>query len=213
MSDQPQPTRQSHVLEDPSAKAVARVYAVSFLDAAQTTGESNPLEELTSFHDDVLNKNPRFEQMLTSVAMRPEEKVALIDRTIASQASPLLTNFLKVLATRGRLDILPLILDEAWLEFEKRGGKRRVQVKSAAPLSEEQLGQIKDRLQSVLSSEPILIPSVDEGLIGGLVIQVGDTVYDGSVRTRLKNLRHRLREGYLNEIQSGRDRFSYSEGN
>jgi F-type H+-transporting ATPase subunit delta len=72
---------------------------------------------------------------------------------------------------------------------------------------------IKSRLQSALAAEPIVIPSVDERLIGGLVIQVGDTVYDGSLRTRLKNLRQRLREGYLNEIQSRRDRFSHSEGN
>ena len=53
---------------------------------------------------------------------------------------------------------------------------------------------------------------VDESLIGGLVIQVGDTVYDSSLRTRIKTLAGRLTERTLNEIQSGRDRFSHPEG-
>jgi F-type H+-transporting ATPase subunit delta len=42
---------------------------------------------------------------------------------------------------------------------------------------------------------------------------VGDTVHDGSLRTRIQNLSHRLKEKYVHEIQSGRDRFSHSEGN
>ncbi|MCA9036130.1 MAG: F0F1 ATP synthase subunit delta, partial [Planctomycetaceae bacterium] len=48
---------------------------------------------------------------------------------------------------------------------------------------------------------------------GGLIIQVGDTVYDSSLRSRLQQLRGRLVEKALNEIQSGRDRFSHTEGN
>ena len=212
MAEAPQ-TRPSHVLEDPSAQAVARVYSSAFLDAAKAAGVENPLEELTSFHDDVLQANPQYATLLTSEMIGRDDKLALLDRTLAPYASPFLLNFLKVLAQHDRLEILPLVLKEAWLEQERRAGQRRVQIKSAVPLSEEQLDSIKNRLQTVLASEPILIPSVDEKLIGGLVIQVGDTVYDGSLQTRLKNLRQRLREGYLNEIQSGRNRFSHSEGN
>lgn len=213
MSEQSVQTRSSHVLEDPSAKTVALTYAVAFLDAAQTVGETNPLEELTSLHDDVLRANPDFARLLTTGVLSQDEQQRLIERTIEPAASKLLTNFLKVLSRHGRLELLPLILDQAWLEHERRCGKRRVQVASARPLPEGQLAQIQSRLQSVLAAEPILLPTVDPELIGGLVIQVGDTVYDGSVRTRLKNLRHRLKEGYLNEIQSGRDRFSHSQGN
>ncbi|WP_437203553.1 ATP synthase F1 subunit delta [Planctomicrobium sp. SH664] len=206
-------TRPSHVLEDPSAQAVARVYAIAYLDAAKSAAVEHPLEELTSFHDDVLERNPQFAQLLTSEMIGRDDKVGLIERAIQPSATPFLANFLKVLGRHERLDLLPLILSEAWQEHERRAGQKRVQIKSAVPLSEEQLASIKSRLHSVLGSEPILLPSVNEELIGGLVIQVGDTVYDGSLSTRLKNLRQRLREGYLNEIQSGRDRFSYPEGN
>lgn len=213
MTDTPTPTRPSHVLEDPSAKAVARVYAVAFLDAAGEAKLTESLEEFTSFHEEVLLKNPEFEQLLMSEMTSSDEKIGLIQRVAEPRASQAFTNFLLVLARHGRLELLPLILAEGRSEYENRTGKSRVQVKSAVPLSDEQLGRIKNRLQDALSSEPILMPSVDQKLLGGLVIQVGDTVYDGSLRTRLRDLQQRLRERYLNEIQSGRDRFSSPEGN
>jgi F-type H+-transporting ATPase subunit delta len=213
MADAELQTRVTHVLEDPSAKAVARVYALAYLDAARAAGEPAPLEELTSFQDDVLAKNPRFAELLASELVSEEHKQTLLAKTVHGVASPFFANFLKVLARHQRLSLFPLILSEAWLEQERRANQKRVQVKSAVPLSAQQLDSIKQRLQAALGSEPILQPAVDEKLIGGLVIQVGDTIYDGSLRTRLKNLRQRLREGYLHEIQSGRDRFSHSEGN
>ena len=203
----------SHVLADPSAKAVARVYAQAYLDAAKSAGESNPLEDLTSFHDDILKPNPEFARLLTSEVTSRDDKVGLIDRVVQPRASQFFTNFLRVLARHERLDLLPLILAEAWTEQERREGKRRVQLISPQPLSDEQLGQIRDRLKAALPYEPVLLTETDESLIGGLVIRVGDTIFDGSLRAWLKDLRLRLRERYLHEIQSGRDRFSSPEGN
>jgi F-type H+-transporting ATPase subunit delta len=203
----------SHVLADPSAKAVAHVYAQAFLDAAQASGVGEGLESLTSFYDDVLQPNPQFAQLLTSEATSRDEKVGLIDRVVAPRASQFFTNFLRVLARHARLDLLPLIVAEAWQEQERREGKRRVEITSPQPLSELQLGQIRDRLKAALPYDPVLVPSTDESLLGGLVIRVGDTIFDGSLKARLQDLSHRLRERYLHEIQSGRDRFSSPEGN
>lgn len=205
-------TRPTHALEDPSAQAVARVYALAYLDAAANVGEANPLEELESFRD-VLNQQPQFADLLTSELTSQDEKVGLIERVVQPRASEFFTNFLKVLAHHERLDLLPIIVRLCSAEQESRNGQRRVTVRSASVLSEDQLRRIKDRLQTVLSVEPILSPEVDAELIGGLVVQVGDTIYDGSLRTRLQNLKLKLRERYLHEIQSGRDRFRHSEGN
>lgn len=210
MADQPK-TRPDHVLEDPSAKAVAQMYALAYLNAAGAAPDA--LDEFTSFIDDVLQQYPEFSQLLTSEAIGREDKLALLDRVVADRATPLFANFLRVLGRHDRLNLLPLILGEAWLEFERRNGKRRVTVRSATPLTEAQLDRVRSKLAATLAEEPILQPVVDERLIGGLVIQIGDTVHDGSVRTRLKNLGNRLKEKYVHEIQSGRNRFSHSEGN
>src|SRR5690606_29259105 len=152
-------------------------------------------------------------ELLSSEMINRDQKIGLIERAIQPDSTPFLANFLKVLARHERLELFPLILNEAWLEHERRSGRQRVRVKTAVPLTDDELERIKGRLRTALAKEPILMPSVEENLIGGLVIQVGDTVYDGSLRTKLTNLRKRLKERYLNEIQSRRDRFSHSAGN
>lgn len=206
-------TEPAHVLEDPHAQSIANVYAIAFLDAAAAAGDTQGLmEEFQSFVD-LLNGNPQFQNLLFSGMIPKEEKIAIIERVIAPRASKTFTNFLWVLAEHGRKDLLREILAEALLEQEKRSGKERVTITSAKPLSAEELEKIRQELAKHVSFDPILIPKVDPKLIGGIVIRIGDTVYDSSLRSRLKGLRERLRERSLNEIQSGRDRFCHSEGN
>ena len=213
MADAEKPqTRVPSVMQDPSAQAIARVYADAFLNAAGDQGET-ALVELASFLDDVLKAHPDFERVLLSGIINREDKLRLIDRVIAPRGSEMFTNFLRVLARHDRLDLLPLILAESQLKHETRMGRKRVQVRSAKVLSEETLGSIRARLDEKLPFDPILVPVVDAGMLGGVVIQIGDTVYDSSLRTRMKQLRNRLRQRSLHEIQSGRDRFSYPEGN
>ncbi len=62
----------------------------------------------------------------------------------------------------------------------------------------------------MIHATPVITLEVDPALIGGLVVQVGDAVYDASVRNRLERLRGRLIERKTHEIQSRRDHFSYS---
>jgi F-type H+-transporting ATPase subunit delta len=206
-------TRIPTVLEDPSAQAVARVYADAFLKAARGAGVEGALEEFGSFIAEVLDKNPQFQQLLLSGIVNRDEKVGIIERVVAPRGTPLFTNFLKVLAKHDRLDLLPAILRESRAMHEKASGLGRVRVTSAQPLSGDELGGIRERLKGSLPFDPILENKVDPSLLGGLVIQVGDTVHDSSLRTRLKQLRLRLRQRSLHEIQSGRDRFSSPEGN
>ena len=218
MSDNPEAlksladqARVASVMDDPGAEQIAKTYAVSFLDAAESKGSPESLETLTSFVDDVLTPNPEFERILTSPLTGTDNQLGMLDR-VAGGADPLTKNFLSVLARHGRLDLLRNVLEEAWRERETREGKKRVTVRTAAPLSESDLAKITDRIKTAVDFEPVVIPETDPDLIGGLVIQVGDTVYDSSLRTRLKGLRGRLKEAFAHEIQSGRDRFSSPEG-
>ena len=213
MSNPQVTTRLPHVLEDPSTKAVAHVYAIALSDAAKAVGNTEILEELDSFLHATVEASPEFRAILTTSLTSHKDKLGVIDRVVAGRASDFLTNFLRVLARHDRLDLLPLIAKDARLEFERRSNQTRVSVKSAVALTDAQRQRIADRLRDVFKFEPILQPTIDAGLLGGLVIQVGDTVYDSSLRTQLRVLRTRLRERYLNEIQSGRDRFCHSEGN
>jgi F-type H+-transporting ATPase subunit delta len=199
------------VLEDPSAQAIARTYADSLLDAAAATGADSVLEELGSFVDDVLLKVPGLRDVFDSLVISRDEKIRLIDQVIAPRASEMVTNFLRVVARHGRLDLLPAILREARVRHEIRQGRRRVQVTSARPLDSKAESRIHSRLAESLPFEPILETRVDPSLIGGIVIRVGDTVYDSSLAMRIKQLRERLKQRSLHEVQSGRDRFGSPE--
>ncbi|MFN0054683.1 MAG: ATP synthase F1 subunit delta [Planctomycetales bacterium] len=204
-------TRIESVMDDPSAGAIARVYATAFLDSLPAAEAELALGELRSFVEELLMNNPDFSRLITSAMIGRNDKIALIERVVTGRGSDLFASFLKVLARHERLDLLPSILHHCQVAFESRTGKKRVQVTSAVPLSAERLGQIEQELAGAFAFQPLLEPSVDPSLLGGLRIRIGDTVYDSSLRARLKQLRHRVRERSLHEIQSGRDRFSHSE--
>ena len=206
-------TRLPSVMEDPSARSVAKVYSKAYMDLAGIEGAAAALEELGSFITDVLGTQPEFDRMLRTQGLSIEGKLQLLERVVVPRSTPLFGNFIRVVAHHDRLELLPLIHDLAVREAERRLGQQRVQVTSATELSVETLGSIRSHLATALSTEPILETRVDPSLLGGLTIRVGDTVYDGSLKTQVKQLRVRLRERCLNEIQRGRDRFSHQDGN
>ena len=207
----PVKTRVESVLEEPSALAVARVYADAFLGALPAGQASEALSEFASFIEDVLHANPEFAALLTSGMVGRDEKIALLGKVLEGRASPLFVDFLKVLAKHERLELLPLISRLSQRRHEERSGFQRVQVTSSQPLSAEQLQAVEQGLASSLPFKPIVEAKVDPALMGGLKIRVGDTVYDSSLQARMQQLRARMRERGLHEIQSGRDRFSSAE--
>ena len=208
------PKRSAHVLEDPSAVAVARVYAKAFLNAAIASKcEDAALVELEEFVTEVLDQNAEFGELLSSPLTSAADKAGIVERVVGPRGSEFITNFFRVLARHDRLNLLPLIANVARQMHQTQHNQQKVYVKSALALSSQQQQEVSDRLKALFAFEPILETTVEADLLGGLVIQVGDTVYDSSLRTRIRTLRSRLRERYLNEIQSGRDRFRHPEGN
>jgi F-type H+-transporting ATPase subunit delta len=213
MSAEPLPQSRS-VMDDPTVQSVAKVYAVGLLEAAEKAGgAAGVVEEFGSFLTEVLDRHPDFERLLCTSITSQEAKLSLIDRVLAPRGTPLFVNLLRVLAKHERLEIVRGVHAAVVREQERRAGQIRVQVTSATPLSAEALESLRARLAQTMSASPLLEPVVDADLLGGLVIRVGDTVYDGSVRNRLRQLRGKLRERCLNEVQRGRDRFSHSAGN
>ncbi|MCG6157557.1 ATP synthase F1 subunit delta [Rubinisphaera margarita] len=204
--------RVPNVLEDPSMKAIAQVYADGFLDASGEPSGDGRVDEFRSFIHDILDPHPEFERKLVSPMVPVEAKIGLLERTVFPHASQVFASFLKVLAHHERLDLVRVIFDVCADEQMQRAGRRKVTVRSATSIPDDKLEQIRQHLANFLAAEPVLQVEIDPSLLGGLVIQVGDTVYDSSLRNRLGQLRSQLRQRYVNEIQSGRNRFSHSEG-
>ena len=105
--------------------------------------------------------------------------------------------------------MLTSVIRQARATLDRRQNRKPVTVRSAVPLDKDQQAAVLARLASMVNATPVITLEVDPSLIGGLVIQVGDDVYDASVRTRLERIRGRLIERKTHEIQSRRDHFSY----
>jgi F-type H+-transporting ATPase subunit delta len=197
-------------IADDTVIAVARRYAEALIDAAQKEGQvDSALGELAEFESDVLARFPRFADLLASERVPAADKDRILTEAFGGRASDLVLRFLRVLNRHGRLGLLGPIVAEARVIWDRRNRRIPVSVRTAVPLGEDQVQALRERLAGLVPGTPILSLSTDASLIGGLVVQVGDQMYDASVNSRLAQLRHRLIEGKLHEIQSRRDQFSY----
>jgi F-type H+-transporting ATPase subunit delta len=197
------------------ALRVARVYAEALLNAAEERHQAQEvLDELQALHQYVLaHPDPKLRQFFTSGVISHDRTKAAILGAFQGRASDLLLNFLLVLNEHGRLGLLAAMLAEYRDLYNERANRFRVRVRVAAPLPDDQRQRLEQQLREQYHKEPVLDLKVDPGLLGGLVVRVGDWVFDGSVRTRLETLQTQLRENGSHEIQSRRDRFSSGTGN
>jgi F-type H+-transporting ATPase subunit delta len=193
---------------DAIAPELTRNYAEALLNASGDQVNA-VVEDLEAIETDVLRAQPRFALILMSPSVSIPEKDRILVDTFEGKALPTVVQFLRVLNRHGRLGMLTSVIRQARATIDHRQNRKPVTVRSAVPLDEGQKADIEARLASMVNATPVITLEVDPSLIGGLVIQVGDDVYDASVRTRLERLRGRLIERKTHEIQSRRDHFSY----
>lgn len=196
------------------AQKVASIYAQALLGAATEGGRAaEVVEELNTFVSQALDPSPDLQAVLSSALISYEDKSALLDRVFASRLSPALLDFLKVVARHGRLEIVREIAVEATKQFDIQSGRVRVRLQTAAPVDGRVSQSLAASLRNLLGGEPQLEAEVDPKLIGGVVLRVGDTVYDGSVAWQLEQAREQMITRSVHEIQSRRDRLRPTGGN
>lgn len=175
---------------DAGRQHLGLAYAKGLLGAAQQAKSADRvLGELESLQADVLNKLPSLRLTLTSPRVATEEKVALLDKAFKGKMSPTVLNFLKVVANHGRLDCLPDIVKSYRKLVSDSEGKVEITVRAAYPLSNPLRDRIAARLGEVLKRKVTLNVQVDPELLGGLVVQIGDTLYDGSLAAQLQRMK------------------------
>lgn len=171
---------------------VARRYARALLEAAggQADAVLEQLEVVVKFFED----NQAIFATLCSPALPRNQRLAGVEGMIGSVAGlqPSLGNLLKLLSDRSRLSTLPLLARQYRDLVDARLGRVRGKVSSATPLGAEQLGAIERSLGAITRRDVIVETRVDPSLLGGVVAQVGSRVYDGSLKTQLRELGQQL---------------------
>ena len=199
---------------DVGVEHIGDVYAKALLGAGESAGVTETvLDEFDELVIGALRQFPKLETVLASALVSHDEKSDLLDRVFGGRASPLLVNFLKIVSRHGRLDCLHAIHQQARLQYDELRGRVHVELATAAPVDAALANQLAISLGAAFGGEAIMHQTVDPDLIGGVVVRVGDTVYDGSIANQLKILRQQMIDRSVHEIQSRRDRFRDPAGN
>lgn len=176
--------------------AAARRYAKALFQIAQEASEVDRIRGEIEALGALLREN----QELDDVLMRPLHPVAQRRAVLEAVADGLgagstLRAFFSFLIDQRRLLDLAVVEEEFARLADEAAGRVKVQVRSATPLSEAQHERLKRALSARTGQEVEIEHELDPSLIGGVVAQVGDQLYDGSLRTQLQQLRSGLGRG------------------
>lgn len=193
---------------------VARVYGEALLNAAESAGQVDEvLEEFEELRQATEVPASELRRFFASGAIGRATRARAIRQAFAGRAHPILVNFLLVVNDHDRMTLLPAILFEARELRDRRARRLPVAVHAAVPLTDEQIERVKQAVRARLHLEPIIELKVEPELLGGIMLRVGDWIFDGTVRTRLNELKNQIIARSSHEIQSGRDRFRTANGN
>ncbi len=173
--------------------AISQRYASALVDIViKSPNPEESLRALEAFRDLVAG-SADLRNALESPAVSPARKRSLIDNLVGRMGIPrTVRNFLLVLSDKGRLTLLGEVTEQFDILLDQRLGFERAEVRSAAELNSVERDQIARELTRVTAKQVRTKFSIDPELIGGVVARVGSTVYDGSVRGQLAQMRRRL---------------------
>jgi F-type H+-transporting ATPase subunit delta len=174
-------------------KSASLQYANALADVALAQGAADAaLKQLNDFAG-AFAESAELRNVLASPAVLREEKHGVIEKIAARLgAGKIIRNFLFVVADHHRTHILPEILATFQQVVRERQGIAEAEISSAIELSAAQRKKFAQILERVTGKKIEAKFSLDPALLGGAVIRVGDTIYDGSVRSSLNEMRARL---------------------
>ena len=177
------------------SSTIAQRYARAFFGIAAEEGlYDNYYDELGRFSA-VLRGNRSLSEFLANPVFDQHDKKAVVESILAKiQLSPLTANFLRLLVDKRRISILDAI--EAHYRKLVNAALNRVMVAvtTAFPLSGELSARLRTELERLTGKEVAMTVVEDPSLLGGITVRVGDTLYDGSIRAQLNNIRYVLGE-------------------
>ncbi len=173
--------------------AVATRYARALVDLGEETGTLDALLAELEGAAAVYTSSRELQAALANPLLSREVKQNIVvDVAGALSLSKHATNTVRLLVDRRRVAMLPAITRRLRELVDRQRGIIHAEVISAVILSESFYERLRDELQKVTGKQLSLRRSADPSLIGGVVVRIGDTVIDGSLRTRLDSLKQNI---------------------
>ncbi len=192
---------------DTDHQHLGRVYAQALIAAASKAGKVEAVVGELGSLVEVLGKLPRLKAILESPRIGAEEKNRLVDKAFGGKASPELVRFVKVVSSRGRANCLAAIYQAARAQFDEQAQRLQALMTTAQPVDDNVRQRVADQMKKLLGKSVVVNASVDPDILGGLIVRVGDTVYDGSLRNQLNQIKVAATGRANQEIRKSLDRF------
>ncbi|MFN0156415.1 MAG: ATP synthase F1 subunit delta [Gaiella sp.] len=168
-----------------------RMYAGALFQAAQAGGIVPRVRDEIGQLADALDATPELEGFLSNPQLDPGAKAEVLAQ-IAEGADPVVLNFLKLIAEKGRAGQLRGISEEFETLVDRAEGRVKVELTTAHELSDGEAAAIVKNIEKASGRQVEATRNVDPSLIGGMILQAGSLRVDASVRGRLEGLRRSL---------------------
>jgi len=178
--------------------ALANVYARSLFELATQGGGHDMVLEVADELEQIceLTRQDRaISVFFSSPVIDESSREASLKSIFTDRVTSLTLRFLLVLNNKGRLNHLEMITTAYDQLVQDEFGKIEVDVFTPIPLDTESIQVIKDKMSKILGKEPILHPYIEEGMIGGIKLRIGDQLLDGSVSTKLRRISESIQSG------------------
>ena len=174
---------------------IARNYAETLLTLADQAGEREGWGKLIQDIGNAILDNLTLRRFLESPRISESEKREILSKAFADRVPPIFLRFLQILVTKRRQMLIPEIAGEYNALLDQAEERVHADVTVARDLGAGEEAVIAAQLTRVLGKRVIPHVSVNPPILGGVVVKVGDTVMDGSLRRRLNRLRWRITRG------------------
>lgn len=179
---------------DPTALTLAETYAQALLDLLADDDQADQAREQLRGINALLASIEQARDLLTTTRLAPGQREALVARIFEGRVEAPIDGFLAILARNGRMGLLEAITEAFDKLLSARQGRLDVTVVSAVALDEEQQDKIARELGQALEAGVDLRVRVDPDVLGGLIVQVGDRVFDASVAGQLEQMKKAMHE-------------------
>jgi F-type H+-transporting ATPase subunit delta len=171
----------------------AKRYAQALLELCdEDQSHARIQRDLTKFVG-LYNESRDLREVFANPSIDLESKRRVLDELLKRQLANRITrNFLMLLLDRGRMAVLPGIVEELVRRIDQRAGRLRAEVTSAAPLSSIDTSRIQRALEQMTGKKVTVETKVDPTIIGGVVTRIGNIVLDGSVKNQIDKMREHL---------------------
>ena len=171
-------------------RKIARRYAKALMNIGREDGNYDKYREELDAFTDVFQQEENLREVLRNPTFNVPRRQSIVKEiSTRLRLGAITSNFLQLLVEKDRIMYLPDVAALYSELVDEAAGRARVKLASAHDLSQKKIEELKKGLQALVGKQVIMEVETDPSLIGGVVARVGDTIYDGSVKTQLARLK------------------------